>query len=427
MAAACIFKRYPLGYAASYWYNKEMKKKMFLVMLGMFLLFTTQSISVHAEPSYSDTNYWSSLCTRTDLSNEQVKACNAFMEFTKQNNPNLRSQLEAIDARKADIAANSAKYAGQLASYNSQINSLQGMIADLNEQIEDVDRQVKDLEQQIEDSRRQVEEKQKAIEELKKKIKTRLAAAQENLRVSPLLDVLMGAQSFNDTLRIINGVESVEGYDLNMMTQLNTTIQQLRDLEDSLHGQIDDLKQKQTELEQGRNALTQQQATMLAARYQAQLVADSYARQMNLANSNLSSVLNAVTKNGNGEQSATNQNAFYVAPGEGTEQAQGNNPYYGGWGNCTWGAWQLVHDRLGISLPRFPGNAGNWLNAAIANGMATGSQPQANSIAVYAYHVAFVAEVDGNRVHILEGNYNGGYGDRWVAADYRSCSGYIYL
>lgn len=403
-----------------------MKKKIFLIVLGTILFFTTRGISVHAEPAYSDTNYWSSLCTRTDLSSEQINACNAFMEYTKQNNPNLRSQLEAIDARKADISANAAEYAAQLTSYNSQISSLQGMIADLNAQIEDVNKQVADLEQQVEESHRQIEEKQKTVEELKEKVKTRLAAIQENMRVSPLLDVLMGAQSFNDMLRIVNGVGNIEEHDFNMMTQLNTTIQQLHDLEESLQTQIADLQQKQAELEEGKTALTKQQATMLAARYQAQLVADSYARQLNLANSNLSSVLNAVTKNGSDEQQATDQNAFYVPPGDEATSSDGN-PYLGGWGNCTWGAWQLVYNNLNIKLPRFPGNAGNWLHAAAERGYATGSEPRANSIAVYPFHVAFVVETDGSSVHIQEGNFNGHFGDRWVSANHGNCSGYIYL
>lgn len=403
-----------------------MKKKIFLIVLGTILFFTTRGISVHAEPAYSDTNYWSSLCTRTDLSSEQINACNAFMEYTKQNNPNLRSQLEAIDARKADISANAAEYAAQLTSYNSQISSLQGMIADLNAQIEDVNKQVADLEQQVEESHRQIEEKQKTVEELKEKVKTRLAAIQENMRVSPLLDVLMGAQSFNDMLRIVNGVGNIEEHDFNMMTQLNTTIQQLHDLEESLQTQIADLQQKQAELEEGKTALTKQQATMLAARYQAQLVADSYARQMNLANRNLSDVLSAVVNANNGSQHATDGNAFYVPPGDEATSSDGN-PYYGGWGNCTWGAWQLVYNNLNIKLPRFPGNAGNWLNAAAERGYATGSEPRANSIAVYPFHVAFVVETDGSSVHIQEGNFNGHFGDRWVSANHGNCRGYIYL
>ena len=45
------------------------------------------------------------------------------------------------------------------------------------------------------------------------------------------------------------------------------------------------------------------------------------------------------------------------------EGYQAYNPYFGGYSNCTWSAWQIVYDTTGIALPDF-GVAGNWMNAA---------------------------------------------------------------
>lgn len=106
-----------------------------------------------------------------------------------------------------------------------------------------------------------------------------------------------------------------------------------------------------------------------------------------------------------------------------------NNPYYGGWSNCVYGAWQLAHDISGVSLPSW-GYAGTWLYSAQASGYATGYAPAAGSIAVYSGHVAYVSAVSGDMVYIMEGGYNGGYNERWVSKDYiygQSCLGYIYL
>ena len=106
-----------------------------------------------------------------------------------------------------------------------------------------------------------------------------------------------------------------------------------------------------------------------------------------------------------------------------------DNPYYGGWSNCVYGAWQLAHDLSGVNLPSW-GYAGTWLYSAQASGYATGSAPAAGSIAVYSGHVAYVSAVNGDQVYIMEGGYNGGYNERWVNKDYiygQSLVGYIYL
>ena len=106
-----------------------------------------------------------------------------------------------------------------------------------------------------------------------------------------------------------------------------------------------------------------------------------------------------------------------------------DNPYYGGWSNCAYGAWQLAHNLSGVNLPSW-GYAGSWLYSAQASGYATGLAPAAGSIAVYTGHVAYVSAVDGDMVYIMEGGFNGGYNERWVNKDYiygQSLQGYIYL
>lgn len=106
------------------------------------------------------------------------------------------------------------------------------------------------------------------------------------------------------------------------------------------------------------------------------------------------------------------------------------NPYYGGWSNCTWGAWQALYNATGIALPGM-GNASDWLWRAQSYGYATGTAPAAGSIAVYTNHVAYVSAVssDQSSVYIIEGGFNGGYNERWVSswAIYgQSLQGYIY-
>ncbi len=118
--------------------------------------------------------------------------------------------------------------------------------------------------------------------------------------------------------------------------------------------------------------------------------------------------------------------------GESTVSYAAVNPYYGGWSNCTWSAWQLCYDYTGIALPRL-GNAGAWYGTAPAYGYSVGTSPAAMSVGVWSNHVVFVTEVseDGSMVYIKEGGYCGGYHEGWIpsqsARNGQAFYGYIYV
>lgn len=96
----------------------------------------------------------------------------------------------------------------------------------------------------------------------------------------------------------------------------------------------------------------------------------------------------------------------------------GYNPYSGGYYNCTWTAWQLAFEKLGIALPNF-GNAGNWYNAAANAGYYVDQYPSANSIAVWSGHVGYVDDYDPatNMIFVEQGGMrisSSGYWAGWM-------------
>ncbi|MBR2810204.1 MAG: CHAP domain-containing protein [Solobacterium sp.] len=112
-------------------------------------------------------------------------------------------------------------------------------------------------------------------------------------------------------------------------------------------------------------------------------------------------------------------------------QNSGYNPYYGGYSNCTWTAWELARQYSGLCLPQW-GSASSWYGNAAAAGYPVGTSPSPYCIAVYNGHVALVTGVsaDGSSVYIKEGGFLGGYNERWVSAwgtGTRGLIGYIYL
>lgn len=440
---------------------------------------------VHAEgedPDFSDTNYWNSLCTDTDsLSDEDVKNCQAYTQYMQERNSELQSQIADIDARKEEISAKISDYDNQIAQFNAQIEGITGMIQDLSMQIKAVEEQIADIQTRIDANQKAIVEKQNDVDALKEKVAKRLVEEQKTMRTYQFLDVLMGAASFEDFVRLANGMNDIYAHDSHSLEQLTQSIDSLHEMEDQLRSDQEEVKTMETELAAGKQMLDSQQAALLSSRYELQVLQQSYNEQLAAADQEKTSAENAIAANqsqiGNikdsianrpeptptavpettasadsgenstpdttpessdtGAATATPKPASTPASSSGdssTPPETGNtdgNPYYGGWANCTWGTWQLVHDTLGISLPGW-GMAGNWMNDAARSGYATGSTPKVYSIAVYSWHVGFVTAVDGDRVYIKEGNYLGHYYERWVPVEGlpysgQTCLGYIYL
>lgn len=434
---------------------------------------------VHAEgedPDFSDTGYWNRLCTNTDsLSDEDVKNCQAYTQYMQERNSELQSQIADIDARKEEISAKISDYDNQIAQFNAQIEGITGMIQDLSMQIKAVEEQIADIQSRIDANQKAIVKKQNDVTALKEKVAKRLVEEQKTMHSYQFLDILMGAATFEDFVRLANGMNDIYAHDSHSLEQLNESIASLNEMEDQLKSDQEEVKAMETELAAGKQMLDSQQAALLSSRYELQILQQSYNEQLAAADREKTSAQNAIAANqsqiGNIKDSIENR------PESGSEKTEdddtpsgdpgssdtgdtpstpkptpkptqtpsssggsssapetGNtdgNPYYGGWANCTWGTWQLVHDTLGISLPGW-GMAGNWMNDAARSGYATGSTPKVYSIAVYSWHVGFVTAVDGDRVYIKEGNYLGHYYERWVPVDGlpysgQTCLGYIYL
>ena len=118
------------------------------------------------------------------------------------------------------------------------------------------------------------------------------------------------------------------------------------------------------------------------------------------------------------------------AEGEDEQVSYSHNPYWGGWGNCTWAAWQLVYEATGIELPGL-GNAGQWYANAMAAGYTVSTEPRANSVGVWSGHVVYVTDFDGQNIYLKEGGFLGHYNEGW-ADGYSSrygeaLIGYIYI
>ena len=463
-------------------------KRICAVLCAILLVsengFFLPSYAEGEDPDFSDTSYWNSLCTSPEsLSDKDAENCRAYTQYMQEKNTELQQQIADIDSRKAEISAKISDYDKEITAYNAQIAGITGMIQDLSMQITAVEEQIADIQAKIEVNEAAIEEKQDNIDSLKDKVSKRLVEEQKTMRTYQFLDILMGAESFEDFIRLAGGINDIYAYDSHSLSQLNDGISELEQMKEELVNDRKEVETMEAELETGRQMLDSQQAALLSSRYELEVLQQSYNEQLAGAENEKADAQNAIaanqdaiddigdsldkrdeqkakeaeeakkensdsgteSKTDSGETSETAEPAEKpaaapastpVSSGGGSYEPPetgntGGNPYYGGWSNCTWGTWQLVHDTLGISLPGW-GMAGNWMNDAARAGYATGSTPRVHSIAVYSWHVAFVTAVDGDMVYIKEGNYLGHYYERWVPAEGlpytgQTCLGYIYL
>ena len=446
---------------------KTFRKKLSVFAAGILSLCILTPAQVSAEDEdFSDTAYWNSLCTgENELTEEQQASCQAYMQYMKKQNQKLESQIQEIDSRKEQISASIANYAQQIEGFNVQIAGINGIIEDLNMQIKAIEEQIADINHRIEENEKASREKEEQIEQLKAKVGSRMEEQQKTMRLNQIIDILFGAKSFDSFIRLANGLNDIYARDNYSLTQLNDSIVELDRIREQLLEDQDNVKKMEAELEEGKAVLDAQQAALLSARYELEAVRADYNRQLASADSELSSALGTIEANKEAMSSISESLKATPKPGSSSASSEeetsdpepedpvseekessseapsspsspissgsGENPYWGGWTNCTWGCWQLVHDSLGISLPGW-GMAGNWLSDAAASGYATGSAPRANSIVVFNYHVGFVTQVNGDQIYIKEGNYLGRYNERWVPASGTNYTGqtvlgYIYL
>ena len=216
----------------------------------MVLVMTCLPLSAEAEqPDYSDRDYWISACTNTDNLNGSLKdSCQAFVVYLSNQTSSLKEKIASIDARQAEVSDDIETVKAEIEQYQSEIASINADIEDLKSQISDLDDQIDTLNTQADD--------------LKSRVSAQISASQSDMRLSKVIDILMGAESFSQLIRLADGLSDMTRYN-------NRTLQKLIDTENEIRANKEALRTKQDEL-------SQKQEDAVAAMYEAQLLQQEY-------------------------------------------------------------------------------------------------------------------------------------------------------
>lgn len=229
-------------------------------------------VPIHAE-DYSDSDYWNQKCQSANIqTQDDFQACKAYTEYIAQNTPDLQAQLDAINAQKADIEANISAYQDQLTEYQNNVETLNGTISDLEAQRGTLQAQIADTQAQIESKQQSLADAQTVIDSMSAKVKERMVNAQATLRVNNLIDVLMGAKTFSDFMRVASGLASIADKEKSENDELVQAMRELSSAKQVLQDSQDQLSQQEGELQQQEVIISNQREQVLVDQYKVQVI-----------------------------------------------------------------------------------------------------------------------------------------------------------
>ncbi len=215
---------------------------------------------------YSDTTYWSSLCSGIlPLTEDEKKSCSAYMNHISSESDELKQKLEEIESQRADIADNIMYYARQANLYQAQADTFNKDIYDLTVSIG-----IKQAE--IDEKEAEIAANQEKIDKTEAKIQTRMEAQQQTMRLNQYMDVLMGVRKFSDLIRVINGITDITEYDEETMSQLAADIEKLNQ-------DKEELEAAKQELDAAKQEIVNKQNAILSLKYHAKVIEEEYRKQ----------------------------------------------------------------------------------------------------------------------------------------------------
>ncbi|MCR5373218.1 MAG: peptidoglycan DD-metalloendopeptidase family protein [Solobacterium sp.] len=247
----------------------EALKKLTRIALSLVLCtcaFLPYHVQAEDEYDFSDRSYWTDLCTgQHHLTDDQKKACTAYMNYVGSQSSDLNRRLKDIESQRSEVMQNLSYYGQQVAGYQAQANALNAEIAQYNQEIAVKEALIQELEEKIAQSQAQIDEVQSRITE-------RMVLSQPTMRLNKYLDILMGARSFNDFIRIAKGLDDITAYD-------NAQMAKLADLIEQMNKDIVVMEEEKVALAEARQKVVDAQNEILVMMYQVQVVEEEYRRQ----------------------------------------------------------------------------------------------------------------------------------------------------
>ncbi|QRG86846.1 murein hydrolase activator EnvC [Bulleidia sp. zg-1006] len=254
-------------------------KKNWVTIIIFSMMVCLGTIRVQAEPSYDDTAYWTEKCSKAVPRASDVKACKAFRAHLASKSDDLNKQLKDIASKRSEILKNISEYQKLIDDYANQSKEVQAKIGELSQKIRGFEQQINDIQKNIDDLMIKIADKQKIIDEIKGKLKKRMVEKQPTMRMNSLVELLLGAKSFDEILRILSGLDAIAKSDQKAHSEFLTAVEELNKEKADLGKQKGDLETAKTNLDVQKKALNVQAEKIMALKARAEVVQDAYESQ----------------------------------------------------------------------------------------------------------------------------------------------------
>ena len=212
---------------------RKITEKLTAVLLACFLC--SAVLPVHAENDYSDTSKWTQKCSDLTKLNENDKnACAGYMQYMSSRSADLKKQLSQIDQKRSDVS--------------TSLEQATKKISDYQKQIKDLTDQVNQLQKQIDAQNEKIASEEKKEADLKTDVKEQIEGQQSGMRLSKYTDIIMGASSFEDLLRILNGLDMITQKSDALLKEYQAVEEQLKKDRDTLAAQKEKVQNTQNDI-----------------------------------------------------------------------------------------------------------------------------------------------------------------------------------
>ena len=228
---------------------------------------------IHAEdPAYTDSEYWNNYCS--DAENSTTSACDAYRDYLKSVKSDLASKLTDAKTLREQYEADAATAKAQVAAYQTQIDEKQSQINAVQAEIDNLQTQIDAKQKEIDAKQAEIAATQAKIDTISTKIKQRMVNEQSSLKINKYLDILMGASTLQDWLRIVSGLKAISESDKNSSDELVTMREQLSTQKTELQKAQDEIKATQAEQQAQKDELSTAQQELITYQANAQAAAE---------------------------------------------------------------------------------------------------------------------------------------------------------
>ncbi len=343
-------------------------------------------IPVQAEPGFDDTDYWNGKCGTSSVDYDEA-GCAAFTEYLNGRKQEYQQAQQELETLKAEIGEKLEEYGRQMDELNARITELEeeiyqkeDVINGLQVQIDTKQAEIDAKQLEIDSKQEEIDDTQADVDAAKDKVKSRMVNSQSTMRLNKYTDILLGATTFEEFLRIANGLSAINDYDQKVMEELKILIvklneqkaemevakaemeaakQELEGIQAQVYNEMVSLQNDRDVLrieEQKIEAIAQE-----AKRQQAELRAKQ--SQYSAAASEISSMMTQIAASGRLEEVPGMSSSGWVYPVPGSYKSGGTWYYFGG----------IEH--LGVDLATSAGSpilaVGNGIVLLSANGCDT--------------------------------------------------------